>query len=73
MADQYSGIRLQKQIAMGDTNAMSPGDFGVDSLSSHAAGGPGPKASVSGTLGDHERGAAPPVGGHQANPNHGDR
>lgn len=70
MAEKYDGIRLQKQIAMGDTKAMDVGNFGVDSLDSHSAGGP-VKGGSNKTLGDGERAARGPVDGHQANPNHG--
>lgn len=70
MAENYEGIRLQKRIAMGDTTALDAGNFGVDSLDSHSAGGP-IKGKTEGTLDDKSRGAGKPVDGHQANPDHG--
>lgn len=66
MANDLSGIRMQKQIAMGGD--MPSGDFGVSKLNSKDAGGPSGKTT---TLKDNERGAAPPINGNQANPDHG--
>lgn len=64
--DNPEGLSLRKRLAQGVD--LPSGDFGVDKLNSKAAGGP---KSSSGTLSDSERGAGPPVGHNQANPNHG--
>lgn len=64
--DKY--VSPRKRAAMGG-NPLKPDDFGVDKLSSHAAGGPAP---ARGMLKDHERAASGPIDGNQANPDHGD-
>lgn len=62
-------IRQHKMLAMGE--GLMSGDFGVDPLTSHAAGGPTPAGSK--YLPDHQRGK--PVAGrglpNQSNPDHG--
>ena len=60
-------LSLRKRISHGD--ALPSGDFGVDKLSSHSAGGPG-QNEAAGTLPDAKRNA--PHGGNQANPDHGE-
>lgn len=61
------GLTGRKRMAQGV--ALQSGDFGVDKLASHAAGGPG-KSETAGTLPDAQRNA--PHGGNQANPDHGE-
>lgn len=53
-------------MAMGD-NVLDEGDFGVDKLSSHNAGGP--SGSDSAMIKDKHRNS--PIDGNQANPDHG--
>lgn len=61
-------IPQHKRLAMGE-DILDAGNFGVDSLASKAAGGPRPGT---GDMPDKARGAAPPINGNQANPDHGD-
>lgn len=61
------GFTMRKRLAMG--KALPSGDFGVASMSSHCAGGVDTQDSH---LADHQRGARPPVGHNQANPDHGE-
>ena len=63
MAEAISNHKL---MAMG--KPMESGDFGVEKLASVQGKAHTPKA---GHLADHERAAPPPIGGHQANPRHG--
>ena len=63
MAEAISNHKL---MAMG--KPMESGDFGVEKLASVQ----GKYKPVKGHLADHERAAKPPIGGHQANPYHGD-
>lgn len=67
MAD-LSGIKMQKQLAMG--GSLPEGNFGVEPLSSHSAGGPAGN-TAGGHLKDDERAARSPIDGNQANPDHG--
>lgn len=60
-------LKQHQMLARGE--GLMSGSFDVDPLSSHAAGGPAPTGS--GTLPDHQRGAKPPIGGNQAQPDHG--
>lgn len=66
MNDQL--IPQRKRLAMG--RGLLEGDFGVEKFGSSAVNGPA--AAKSKYLGDHERGARPPIDGSQANPDHGD-
>ncbi len=68
MAINEKFISPRKRLAMGGT--MPDGDFGVDSLASRVAGGP--TSQGSGYLKDDERGAGPPLGGNQRQPDHGE-
>ncbi len=61
------GYTGRKRLAMG--KPLPSGDFGVASMSSHCAGGVDTQDSH---LLDHQRGARPPVGHNQANPDHGE-
>lgn len=67
MAEDMSGIRMQKQLAMG--GSLPTGDFGVEKLAS-VEGSVKPSGV---TLKDDERGARSPINGNQANPDHGYR
>ena len=62
-------LKQHQLLARGEP--LPSGNFEVAALSSHSAGGPkGGKSD--GMLKDHQRGAAPPIGGNQANPDHGE-
>lgn len=60
------GFTMRKRLAMG--KALPTGDFGVCHMDEHCAGG---SVTTDGHLHDHQRGAKPPVGHNQANPDHG--
>lgn len=60
-------VSPRKALGMG--GSMPSGDYGVESLASKAVNGSA--GSGNGYLKDHERGASPPIGGNQANPDHG--
>lgn len=60
------GFTMRKRLAMG--KALPSGDFGVCHMDQHCAGGSDTRDAH---LKDHERGAGPPVGHNQANPDHG--
>lgn len=64
------GMSPRKRIASGDKDALDVGDFKVDHLDSHAAGNK-PYNKGNALLADGQRGAKPPMGGNQANADHG--
>lgn len=61
-------VSPRKRMAMGDKDPLNVGNYDVEPFSSGTVNGGG---RTRGYLGDHERGAAPPIGGNQANPDHG--
>jgi hypothetical protein len=61
-------VSPRKRLGMGGT--MPDGDYGVESLASKAVNGPAGEEGDS-YMPDHKRGAAPPIQGNQANPDHG--
>lgn len=69
MADWKDYVSPRKREAMGG-DPLKPDTFGVDQFGSSTVNGPAP--GKGGYLKDHERGARPPIGGNQANPDHGD-
>lgn len=62
---ELDGFSGRKRLAMG--KPYPSGDFGVEPLS--GVQGHDTKDAI---LKDHERGARPPVGHNQANPDHGE-
>jgi len=64
---ESDGIPMHKKLAMGE--ALPEGTFGVPPFSATCAGGGMTKTNT--IIPDHQRAAGLPVGGNQANPDHG--
>jgi hypothetical protein len=62
-------LKQHQRIARGDPDPFDTSGFGVESFASMNGGGGNTSKR---TLRDHERGAKPPIGGNQSNPDHGD-